>query len=96
VEEYVPILASRKGLPVDVLILAVAALPVTIVERTSYARKLPPALRQIGGRDPDDVDLLALTLQFRIPIWSNDKDFTSTKVQRFTTEDLLRHLRIIE
>ncbi len=96
VEEYVPILASRKGLPVDVLTLAVAALPVTILERANYARKLPQALRQIGSRDPDDADLLALALQFRIPIWSNDKDFTSTKVQRFTTEDLLRHLRIIE
>jgi predicted nucleic acid-binding protein len=96
VEEYVPILASRKGLPVDVLILAVAALPVTIVERAEYAKKLPEALRRIGGRDPDDADLLALALQFRIPIWSNDRDFSSTKVELFTTEDLLRHLRIIE
>jgi predicted nucleic acid-binding protein len=96
VEEYVPILARRKGLPADVLILAVAALPVTIVEHSRYAGKLPQARRQIGDRDPDDVDLLALALQFRIPIWSNDKDFSSAKVKRFTTEDLLRHLRIIE
>jgi len=96
VEEYVPVLAGRKGLPVDVLTLAVAALPVTIVERASYVRKLPQALRQIGNRDPDDAALLALALQFRISIWSNDRDFNSAKVELFTTEDLLRHLRIIE
>jgi predicted nucleic acid-binding protein len=96
VEEYVPTLASRKGLPADVLTLAVAALPVTIVKRSGYARKLPVALRQIGNRDPDDAELLALALRFRIPIWSNDKDFTSARVELFTTEDLLRHLRIIE
>jgi len=96
VEEYVPVLASRKGLPVDVLILAVAALPVTIVERTGYSRKLPKALRQIGDRDPDDAELLALALQFRLPIWSNDRDFSNARVELFTTEDLLRHLQIIE
>ncbi len=96
IEEYVPVLASRKGLPADVLILAVAALPVTIVERTGYARKLPQALRQIGDHDPDDAELLALALQFRIPIWSNDRDFSSARIERFTTEGLLRHLRIIE
>ena len=96
VEEYVPVLARKKGLPAAVLILAVAALPVTIVARTGYARKLPLAVRQIGSRDPDDAELLALALQFRIPIWSNDKDFSSARVELFTTEDLLRHLRIIE
>jgi predicted nucleic acid-binding protein len=96
VEEYVPILASRRGLPVDILILAVAALPVTIVERDGYSRKLHQALRQIGDRDPDDAELLALALQFRIPIWSNGRDFSSARIERFTTESLLRHLRIIE
>ena len=95
VEEYAPILAAKRGIPVDVLILAVAALPVTIVETTCYERKLPDARRQIGDRDPDDAELLALALQLKIPVWSNDKDFTSAKVERFTTEDLLRHLGVI-
>jgi predicted nucleic acid-binding protein len=96
VEEYVPVLAKKKGLPADVLILAVAALPVTIVERTPYAKKLPEALRRIGARDPDDVDLLALALHLQIPIWSNDRDFENTRVELLTTEDLLRHLRLIK
>ena len=54
------------------------------------------ASRRIGPRDPDDVDLLALALHFEIPIWSNDKDFEELNVDLFTTERLLRHLRIIE
>jgi predicted nucleic acid-binding protein len=96
VEEYATVLAESRGLPVDVVILAVAALPIAIVERTRYARKLPEALRRIGGRDPQDAELLALALQFRIPVWSNDKDFESANVDLFTTADLLRHLSVIE
>ena len=96
VEEYAPILAEKRGLSPDVVVLAVAALPVTIVERSRYAKKLPEARRQIGDRDPEDVDLLALALQFKTPVWSNDRDFESAKVELYTTEGLLRHLRVIQ
>jgi len=96
VEEYAPILAEKRGLPADVVILAVAALPITIVERARYAKKLPEALRRIGSRDPEDAELLALALQFRIPVWSNDKDFRSAHVDHFNTGDLLRHLEAID
>ena len=96
VEEYAPVLAERRGLPADVIILAVAALPVTVVERARYARKLPEARRRIGRRDPEDAELLALALQFRIPVWSNDNDFESANVDLFTTADLFRHLDGIE
>jgi predicted nucleic acid-binding protein len=96
VEEYAPVLAASRGLLADVLILAVAALPVTIVERNVYARKLPEALLRIGRRDPDDAELLALALQFKIPVWSNDKDFNTANIDLFTTADSLRRLRAIE
>lgn len=96
VEEYAPVLAEQRGLPADVVILAVAALPVVIIERTRYAKKLPAALRRIGGRDPADAELLALALQFKIPVWSNDKDFNGLNVDLFTTADLLRHLGVSE
>jgi predicted nucleic acid-binding protein len=96
VEEYALVLARKKRLPTDVLLLAVAALPVTLVSRTQYARSITEAVKRIGRRDPDDVELLALALHFRIPIWSNDRDFEGLNVDLFTTESLLRHLRIIE
>ncbi|MGA8432944.1 MAG: PIN domain-containing protein [Candidatus Sulfotelmatobacter sp.] len=95
-EEYVPVLGRSKGLPADVLLLAVAALPVTVVNRDVYAKSLPKALRLIGHRDADDAELLALALHFEIPLWSNDKDFKDTDVALFTTEHLLRRLGIIE
>lgn len=96
VEEYAMVLARKRSLPSDVLLLAVAALPVTIVSRSRYAASLKEAIRRIGSRDPDDVDLLALTLQFQIALWSNDRDFEKLRVDLFTTERLLRHLRLIE
>ena len=95
VEEYTLVLARKKRIPSDLLLLAVAALPVTIVERVTYAKRLPQALKLIGRRDPDDAHLLALALQLRIPIWSNDRDFENLNVELFTTEALLRELGAI-
>jgi predicted nucleic acid-binding protein len=96
VEEYVGVLAKKRSVPVDVLTLAAASLPVTVVERAAYAKRLPEALRQIGHRDPDDAELLALALHLKIPVWSNDKDFKSARVELFNTEALLRRLGVIE
>lgn len=96
VEEYAPVLAKQKRLPADILLLAMAALPVTIVVRAQYAKNIAEATKRIGQRDPDDIELLALALHLQIPIWSNDRDFERLNVDLFTTEDLLRHLRLIE
>jgi predicted nucleic acid-binding protein len=96
VEEYVPVLARQKRLPSDILLLAMAALPVALVSRGQYAKSLAEATKRIGRRDPEDIELLALALQLQIPIWSNDRHFERLHVDVFTTERLLRHLRIIE
>jgi len=96
VEEYVPVLARKKHLPIDILLLAVASLPVTVVGREAYANSISEAKRRIGRRDPDDVDILALAIQFHIPIWSNDRHFEDSGIQCYTTADLLRNLRMLE
>jgi predicted nucleic acid-binding protein len=54
------------------------------------------ASRRIGNRDPDDIPILALALALSIPLWSNDKDFKDAGVEWYTTERLLRLLRIID
>lgn len=95
VEEYVPLLARKRQLRADLVLLAVAALPVTVVNRAAYSKSVAEANRRIARRDPDDVDLLALALHYRIPIWSNDRDFQIARVEVFTTENLLIRLRII-
>jgi predicted nucleic acid-binding protein len=96
VEEYAAVLAKKRRLPTDLLLLAVTSLPVTIVDRAAYANSLSEARRRIGRRDPDDVDILALAIQFQIPVWSNDRDFEDCGVQLYTTEDLLRKLGMLE
>jgi len=95
VEEYVPVLARKKRIPTELLLLTLAALPVTVIDTPRYSSSLARARKLIGSRDPDDIDILALALHLRLPLWSNDRDFEGTGVQLLTTEALLRQLRII-
>ena len=93
VEEYAAQLAAKKHLSLDVVLLAVASLPVTVVDRASYEKSIPEARRLIGRRDPDDVEVLALALHAGLPVWSNDSDFEDVGVEWFTTAELLAQLR---
>lgn len=92
--EYLPSLAKKKRLELDTLLLACAALPVTVVERSEYEGKISTARRRIGRRDPDDVDVLALALALKLPVWSNDNDFEDSGVEWHTTAELLKVLGI--
>lgn len=92
--EYLPSLARKKRLELDTLLLACAALPVTVVEQSEYEAGLSNAGRQIGTRDPDDVDVLALALHLNVAVWSNDNDFEDTGVEWHTTAELLKMLGI--
>ncbi len=92
VREYVPLLAVKRKLDPANMLLTVAALPVTVVPALEYRHKLAEARRRIGERDPDDVELLALALHLRIPVWSNDDDFSSARAPWFTTAHLLERL----
>jgi predicted nucleic acid-binding protein len=96
VQEYAVILARKRRLSLDTLLLAVAALPVTVVEQATYSSSLPQARKLIANRDPDDVDVLALALQGDLPVWSNDNDFEETGVEWYTTAELLQKLGISE
>lgn len=92
--EYLPSLGKKKRLELDTLLLAFAALPVTVVERPRYEAKLPTARRRIGKRDPDDVDVLALALTLGLPVWSHDNDFEDSGIEWHTTAELLKILGI--
>lgn len=92
VREYAPTLALKKKFNAESILLAISVLPVEVVEPREYQRKMAEARRQIGERDPDDVDLLALALWLRVPVWSNDSDFEVARVEWFTTAELLKRL----
>ncbi len=94
VEEYAAVLGQKKRIPAETLMLAVASLPVSIVAREVYARSIPKARKRIAWRDPDDIELLALALHFKVPIWSNDNDFEDCGAERHTTAELLRKLLV--
>lgn len=94
VQEYAVILARKRRLSLDTLLLAVAALPVTVVEEATYSSSVPRARKLIATRDPDDVDILALALHMNLPVWSNDNDFEETGVEWYTTAELLQKLGI--
>jgi predicted nucleic acid-binding protein len=94
VQEYVPVLARKKRLRLDVLLLSLAALPVVVVERAEYLERIPEAVKRLGQRDPDDVDVLALALHLGVPVWSNDDDFRETGVEWLTTATLLKRLAV--
>jgi predicted nucleic acid-binding protein len=90
VEKYIPVLASKRRLPIADLYMALSMLPLNVCEPSFYSDSLNTAKRMIRGRDPDDIDLLALALKLACFIWSNDKDFEGFKVPCYTTLDLLR------
>jgi predicted nucleic acid-binding protein len=89
VQEYAAGLARKKRLDPDVVLMAVATLPVTVVDEVGYWSSALEAKRRIGRRDTDDVDILALALHTGLPLWSNHNDFTDAGVEWFTTADLL-------
>lgn len=94
VQEYAGKLANEKGLPLDLVLMTVATLPVTVIGRPDYEAALSEAKRRIGRRDPDDIEILALALHFDLPVWSNDNDFENTGVVWYTTAELLAKLRL--
>ncbi len=90
VEKYIPILASKRSLPLDDLYLALSTLPVSVCDVEFYKNALKKAESLIGDRDPDDIHLLGLALKLSCPIWSNDKDFDDVGITIYSTLALIR------
>jgi predicted nucleic acid-binding protein len=95
VQEYASLLGQKKKLAPEALMLAVAALPVSIVAREVYEKAIGGARKRIGWRDPDDAELLAMAMHLSIPLWSNDNDFENCGADWYTTAQLLRKLGVI-
>jgi predicted nucleic acid-binding protein len=92
VREYLPVVAEQYDILPQALEAQLRLLAVRECGPGEYGAKLETARRAVGGRDPDDVELLALALTFDVPVWSNDSDFKGIGVAWYTTARLLRHL----
>jgi predicted nucleic acid-binding protein len=90
--EYLPKLSEQYDLAHEVLEGQLQLLPIREHPVGHYERYLGEAERRVGDRDPDDVDLLALSLALDVPIWSNDNDFENCGVKWYTTAELLKML----
>lgn len=95
VEKFITVYAEAGRISYREAVIALKSLPVIKCEKKDYYSCLRKAGKIIGQRDRGDMPLLALAIDKRIPIWSNDKDFTGVKVvQVFTTGELVKVLPV--
>jgi len=93
VTEYLPEMAQKYGLPVELVSLQWKLLPVRLHREEDYKAHLPNALAELKNRDPEDAHVLALAKSVGLSIWSNDRDLANVTVKCFTTAKLLRALQ---
>jgi len=92
VEEYLPFMGKKYGLPPDLLALRWKMLPLSIHSRSEYAGHLRKALADLKDRDPEDAHALALARALGFPLWSNDRHLSGCGALYYTTAQLLRTL----
>jgi len=85
-------MARKYGLNVELVEMQWKLLSLRIHSIADYRRRLPQALIDLGRRDPEDADALALARSLSLPIWSNDRDFDNLDVECYSTARLLRLL----
>ena len=88
VTHYLPTLAHKADVPLEVALGALRLLPITSYRCSFYGAMTAQARELIGRRDPDDVDLLALALELKSPIWTNDRDFRGLGIEVYATAQL--------
>jgi predicted nucleic acid-binding protein len=90
VARYLPYVARTIGRAELDLFREFELLPVVAAQPGEYDSQMELATQLIGRRDPKDVHVLALALQLRLPIWTEDRDFDGLpNVTVFRTSDLL-------
>lgn len=90
VREYIGVIANKYGLSEEVLEAQLKLLPLRIYPRKYYEDFLGIATKRLSESDEDDVELLALALKFKAPVWSNDRHFQHSGVQVYSTAKLLK------
>ncbi len=73
VMNYIPYIAKKTNLPEEFITFLLGLLPLKVYKKEEYRDYIPTAQQLIA--DPGDVDILALALAKKCPLWSNDTDF---------------------
>jgi predicted nucleic acid-binding protein len=94
VAEYLPLMAAKYDLQIELVEMQWKLLPLRIYPLRTYQARLSQAIEDLKHRDPEDAHTLALARSLALPIWSNDRDFQSVKVDCYSTARLLRALSV--
>lgn len=92
VAEYLPHMANKYKLPVELVEMQWKLLLLRIHLVGDYHSRLPQAIADLKDRDPEDAHVLALARALAVPIWSNDRDLSGFDTECYTTARLLRLL----
>lgn len=93
VREYLGAIAEKYALSEEILESQLKLLPLRIYQQEFYEDFLGNASKRLAGCDEDDVELLALSLKLKVPVWTNDRDFQHSGVELYTTAKLLKILK---
>ncbi len=91
--EYIGVIADKYGLGEEVLESQLKLLPLRIYQQKSYEDFLVMATKRLTESDENDVELLALSLKLKVPVWSNDRHFQHSGVEVYSTAKLLKILK---
>lgn len=92
VAEYLPSMARKYELPLELVDMQWTLLPLRIHPTDEYRSQLPQAIADLKDRDPEDAHALALARALTVPLWSNDRDLRGFEVDCYPTARLLRLL----
>lgn len=93
VREYIGVIADKYGLSEEVIESQLKLLPLRIYQQKFYEDFLVMAIKRLAESDEDDVELLALSLKLKVPVWSNDRHFRHSGVEVYSTAKLLKILK---
>lgn len=93
VKEYLSVISEKYGLGMEILESQLRLLPLKVYPRNFYEDSINKAKNKLSGKDEDDIELLALAMKLKVPVWSNDNDFKHSGVEVFTTARLLKILK---
>lgn len=91
--EYLGVIAEQYRLSEEILESQLKLLPVKIYPGQFYEDFVQRATKKLSERDEDDIELLALAMKLKVPVWSNDNDFKKSGIEVFTTAKLLKILK---
>ena len=94
VREYLGLMAEKYALTEEVLESQLKLLPLKVYSRIFYEDFIRKAESKMSGKDEDDLELLALAMKLKAPVWSNDNDFKHSGIEVYTTAKLLKILRL--